>query len=339
MTEATDTPLLSIRDLVIDFRAAEGLVRAVRGVSFDVPRGKTVALVGESGSGKTVLSQAILGILPRIATISEGQMLFSDPKQPDAVVDLAAYGEDHPVRRSIRGDRISIIFQEPMSSLSPLHTIGDQIGEALLLHAGVDKETAKKRTIEMLDRVGFPKPDRAYRTYPFELSGGLRQRAMIAMALVCDPALLIADEPTTALDVTIQAQTLQLMQELQKEFHMAILFITHDLGVVANMADEVVVLYRGRVMESGPATDLLSAPEHPYLKALMHAVPTLSMSADQRLTPLREVKTSARTLLDAGLEPKPDMQAEADRPPVLEVRGLEKTFRIRKGGWLGSGGQ
>ena len=161
----------------------------------------------------------------------------------------------------------------------------------------------EKRTIDMLDRVGFPKPDRAYRTYPFELSGGLRQRAMIAMALVCDPALLIADEPTTALDVTIQAQTLQLMQELQKEFHMAILFITHDLGVVANMADEVVVLYRGRVMESGPSSaDLLSAPEHPYLKALMHAVPTLSMSADERLTPLREVKTNAQTLLGAGLE-------------------------------------
>jgi len=242
-------------------------------------RGKTVALVGESGSGKTVLSQAVLGILPRIATISDGQLLFRDPKRPDDVLDLASLGEDHPTRRSIRGDRISIIFQEPMSSLSPLHTIGDQIGEALLLHADVDKETAKTRTIEMLDRVGFPKPDRAYRTYPFELSGGLRQRAMIAMALVCDPALLIADEPTTALDVTIQAQTLQLMQELQKEFHMAILFITHDLGVVANMADEVVVLYRGRVMESGPSKDLLSAPEHPYLKALMHAVPTLSMPA------------------------------------------------------------
>ncbi|MGI9417795.1 MAG: ABC transporter ATP-binding protein [Geminicoccaceae bacterium] len=332
------TLLLTIEDLVVDFRAAEGLVRAVRGVSFDVPAGKTVALVGESGSGKTVLSQAILGILPRIATISGGHMLFRDPKRSGEVLDLAGLGEDHPVRRSIRGDRISIIFQEPMSSLSPLHTIGDQIGEALLLHAGVDKETARRRTIDMLDRVGFPKPDRAYRTYPFELSGGLRQRAMIAMALVCDPALLIADEPTTALDVTIQAQTLQLMQELQKEFHMAILFITHDLGVVANMADEVVVLYRGRVMESGRSADLLSAPEHPYLKALMHAVPTLSMSADERLTPLREVKTSARTLLGAGPNPNGmDLPADEISAPILDVRGLRKTFRIRKGGWLGKG--
>ena len=330
--------LLSIKDLAVDFRAAEGLIQAVRGVSFDVPVGKTVALVGESGSGKSVLSQAILGILPRIATISGGQILFRDPKQQDQVLDLAAYSDDHPVRRSIRGDRISIIFQEPMSSLSPLHTIGDQIGEALLLHADVDRDTARKRTIDMLDRVGFPKPDRAYRTYPFELSGGLRQRAMIAMALVCDPALLIADEPTTALDVTIQAQTLQLMQELQKEFHMAILFITHDLGVVANMADEVVVLYRGRVMESGPSADLLSAPEHPYLKALMHAVPTLSMSADERLTPLREVKTNAQTLLGAGLEAGGNRKlAASPAEPILDVRGLRKTFHIRKGGWLGKG--
>ncbi len=337
MTGASSKPLLEIKDLIVDFRAAEGLVRAVRSVSFDIPAGKTVALVGESGSGKTVLSQAILGILPRIASIGGGKILFRDPKGSGEPVDLADYGEDHPLRRSIRGDRISIIFQEPMSSLSPLHTIGDQIGEALLLHTDVDKETAKKHTIEMLDRVGFPKPDQAYQTYPFELSGGLRQRAMIAMALVCDPALLIADEPTTALDVTIQAQTLQLMQELQEEFQMAILFITHDLGVVANMADDVVVLYRGRVMESGPSKDLLSAPEHPYLQALMHAVPTLSMSTDDRLTPLREVKTNARTLLGAGSEAEPNTKhADASARPILEVKELRKTFQTRKGGWFGN---
>jgi len=331
-------PLLEIKDLVVNFQAAEGLVQAVRGVSFAIPSGKTLALVGESGSGKTVLSQAILGILPRIASISSGQILFNDPKLSGETQDLASFGEDHPIRRSIRGDRISIIFQEPMSSLSPLHTIGDQIGEALLLHADVDRETARKKTIEMLDRVGFPKPDRAYDTYPFELSGGLRQRAMIAMALVCDPALLIADEPTTALDVTIQAQTLQLMQELQKEFGMAILFITHDLGVVANMADEVVVLYRGRVMESGPAADLLSTPKHPYLKALLHAVPTLSMPADERLTPLREVKTGEGALLNGSSKPKNASEmSPAEAETLLTVRELKKTFRIRKGGWLGKG--
>ena len=341
-------PLLHINDLTVDFQAAEGKIRALSGVSFDIPTGKTLALVGESGSGKTVLSQAVLGILPRTASITGGQLLFRDPKRPDEILDLAAYDDDHPVRRAIRGDRISIIFQEPMSSLSPLHTIGDQIGEALLLHTDVDKETAKRRTVDMLDRVGFPKPDQAFKTYPFELSGGLRQRAMIAMALVCDPALLIADEPTTALDVTIQAQILQLMQELQKEFHMAILFITHDLGVVANMADEVVVLYRGRVMESGPADALLEAPEHPYLKALLHAVPTLSMPADERLTPLREISDAGRSLLtkeadhrrQAASKDLAPLDAPADagpsgQTPLLRIQNLEKTFGLRKSGWFG----
>jgi peptide/nickel transport system ATP-binding protein len=249
-------------------------------------------------------------------------------------LDLAAYPDDHPVRRSVRGGRISIIFQEPMSSLSPLHTIGDQISEALLLHRPVDAAEGRKRTIEMLGRVGFPDPERALRTYPFELSGGLRQRAMIAMALVCDPALLIADEPTTALDVTIQAQILQLMKELQEEFRMAILFITHDLGVVANMADEVVVLYHGRVMESGRCAELLSAPRHPYLKALLHAVPRLRMAPGERLTPIREVPASGRALLRNGAaEGAPDGRSR--KATLLEVAGLRKTFRTRKGSWFG----
>ncbi len=336
-------PLLQINNLNVYFRAIEGHLEAVSDVSFSIPEGKTVALVGESGSGKTVLSQAILGILPRTARISGGELLFRDPRRPEDVLNLAAYHDDHPIRRGIRGDRISIIFQEPMSSLSPLHTIGDQISEALLLHADVDKDEAKKRSIAMLDRVGFPKPDRAFGTYPFELSGGLRQRAMIAMALVCDPALLIADEPTTALDVTIQAQILQLMKELQTEFGMAILFITHDLGVVANMADEVVVIYRGRVMERGSSEDLFNAPQHPYLRALMHAVPTLSMPADQRLTPLREVPAMGRQLLTATTDKRRPVKPVTEvsgqggdvADPILKVDGLQKTFRIRKGSWFG----
>jgi len=340
-------PLLQINGLTVDFQAAEGKTRALSDVSFDIPAGKTVALVGESGSGKTVLSQAVLGILPKTAQINDGQLLFRDPRSPDEVLDLAAYHDNHPVRRSIRGDRISIIFQEPMSSLSPLHTIGDQISEALLLHAAIDKNAARQRTVDMLDRVGFPKPDQAFKTYPFELSGGLRQRAMIAMALVCDPALLIADEPTTALDVTIQAQILQLMQELQKEFHMAILFITHDLGVVANMADEVVVLYRGRLMERGPAEALLQKPEHPYLTALLHAVPTLSMPVDERLTPLREIPDAGRSLLrkepaDDRRQPAPSANTAegkvSQEAPLLRVQNLKKTFGLRKSGWFGGSG-
>ncbi|HEX5077513.1 MAG TPA: ABC transporter ATP-binding protein [Geminicoccaceae bacterium] len=324
-------PLLEVQDLAVDFLADEGVIQAVRGVSFKIERGQTVALVGESGSGKTVVSQAVLGILPQSARITRGAIILRDPRRGGEPLDLAAYPDNHPVRRSIRGARISIIFQEPMSSLSPLHTIGDQISEALLLHTEVGRGEGERRTIEMLDRVGFPDPAQAYRTYPFELSGGLRQRAMIAMALVCDPALLIADEPTTALDVTIQAQILQLMQDLQQELQMAILFITHDLGVVANMAEDVVVLYRGRVMESGSCAELLSRPRHPYLRALLHAVPRLYMPPDQRLTPLREVPASGRALLGYG-----DRPAQSRTGPLLEVRGLRKTYRIRKSGWLGN---
>jgi peptide/nickel transport system ATP-binding protein len=239
------------------------------------------------------------------------------------------------VLRSPLGGRISIIFQEPMSSLSPLHTIGDQISEALLLHSQVGDAEGERRTIEMLGRVGFPDPERAFKTYPFELSGGLRQRAMIAMALVCGPALLIADEPTTALDVTIQAQILQLMKELQREFHMAILFITHDLGIVANMADEVVVLYHGRVMESGSCADLLSAPRHPYLKALLHAVPRLHMTPGERLTPIREVPASGRALLRNGADEVTPATEKTGPATLLAVAGLRKTYRTRKGSWFG----
>jgi peptide/nickel transport system ATP-binding protein len=328
-------PLLEIRDLAVDFLADEGVVQAVRGVSFTVDQGKTVALVGESGSGKTVISQAILGILPQIARITRGSILFRDPRRDHAPLDLAAYDDHDPVRRSIRGGRISIIFQEPMSSLSPLHTIGDQISEALLLHSRVGDGEGERQTIEMLRRVGFPDPERAFRTYPFELSGGLRQRAMIAMALVCGPVLLIADEPTTALDVTIQAQILQLMKELQREFHMAILFITHDLGIVANMADEVVVLYHGRVMESGSCADLLSAPRHPYLKALLHAVPRLHMTPGERLTPIREVPASGRALLRNGADEITPGTEKTGPATLLAVAGLHKAYRTRKGSWFG----
>jgi len=336
-------PLLQIEDLAVDFLADEGVVEAVRGVSFTVEAGQTVALVGESGSGKTVISQSILGILPQNARIGRGRILLRDPGRNGEPLDLASFADDDPVRRSIRGGRISIIFQEPMSSLSPLHTIGDQISEAVLLHATNDRAEAKRRTVEMLARVGFPDPAQAFRAYPFELSGGLRQRAMIAMALVCHPALLIADEPTTALDVTIQAQILQLMKELQQELHMAILYITHDLGVVANMADEVVVLYRGRIMESGSCRALLSRPQHPYLRALLHAVPRLHMAPGERLTPLREVSAAGRALLGSAREGgrkdkvrRPGAGPASKAGALLEVAGLHKTFRTRKAGWLGS---
>ena len=256
--------VLSIEGLTVEFGGDEGVVRAVDDVSFVVPASRTVALVGESGSGKSVISQAIMGLLPNKARIAGGRILFRDPEGGDPV-DIAGLDRTGSAMRAIRGNRIAIIFQEPMTSLSPLHTIGDQIGESARLHRGVGRDEARRLTLDMLRLVQFPNPGRAVDAFPFELSGGLRQRAMLAMALICQPALLIADEPTTALDVTIQAQVLDLMRDLQAEMGMAILLITHDLGVVANMADEVVVIYHGEIMESGPAEDIFRRPEHPYL--------------------------------------------------------------------------
>ena len=333
--------LLDVRDLNINFRLhAQGRIRAVRGVSFRVRPGSTVALVGESGSGKSVISQAIMGVLPGSAELS-GQILFNDRQagnhagaSPPAL-DIAALEPNGSPMRAIRGGRISMIFQEPMTSLSPLHTVGNQISEAVLLHQDADRATALDLTCEMLARVGFPDPKKALHTYPFELSGGLRQRAMIAMALVCRPALLIADEPTTALDVTIQAQILQLLQSLQSELHMAVLLITHDLGVVANMAEEVVVIYHGELMESGTIDDIFGDPRHPYLRALIRAVPRVGMQPGERLTPLREVARMDGGHLGSGAG---DLQSAENGQVVLEVRGLSKRFAIRGSGLLGAGG-
>jgi peptide/nickel transport system ATP-binding protein len=323
-------PLIAVRDLHVSFAADEGTVEAVRGVSFDIAANRTTAIVGESGSGKTVVAHAILGILPKVARIGGGSILFDDPLQPGGPRDLARMDPDGRERRQIRGGRIAIIFQEPMSSLSPLHTIGDQIAEAYRLHVEDNEEAARRATIEILEKVGFPRADRAFSTYTFELSGGLRQRAMIAMALICRPALLIADEPTTALDVTIQAQILKLIEDLKAELGMAVLFITHDLGVVANIADEVVVMYRGRVMEKGPSRELIRSPRHPYLQALLHAVPTIGMDPHVRLQSISDVEADGRgrAVQHAPHLPTTDW--------LLRVEGLCKTFVGRRTGLLGA---
>ena len=323
--------VLTVSDLRVYLNVDAGTVKAADGVSFRIPQGRTVALVGESGSGKSIIAQTIMGILPRIARIESGQVLFADPDRPGTVIDIAKLAPTHPELMAIRGGRISIIFQEPMTALSPLHTVGNQIEEALALHRDAGKAERREAVIEMLRLVGFPNPARAVQTYPFELSGGLRQRAMIAMALVCRPALLIADEPTTALDVTIQAQILQLINELQREMQMAVMIITHDLGVVANMADEVVVLYQGKVVESGPVDAIFREPGHPYLKALMRAVPRFNMAPGERLTPLREIQVSTNHLMSA--KPRPALQDPS--APLLTVNHLNKSFGIRKTSWLG----
>jgi len=324
------TDLLQVRDLHVRFAAPGGFIRAVTGVSFRVRPQSIVALVGESGSGKSVVSQTVLRILPRSGVITRGEVLFADPRLDGKVIDIAKLPSDSAQMRAIRGGRISIIFQEPMTSLSPLHTIGNQVGEALRLHRPVTSAETTELTGEMLRLVGFPDPKRALQSYPFELSGGLRQRAMIAMALVCRPALLIADEPTTALDVTIQAQILKLMVELQRELGMAVLLITHDLGVVANVAEEIIVMYRGEVMESGTLEDIFRRAEHPYLKALLRAVPRFDMKPGERLVPIRAIAAGDAPHLMAERRKWPADAAG----PLLECVDVKKSYTIRKSGLL-----
>ena len=324
MAPTTPSDVLRIEDLRISFEMHGHLNEVVKGVSLRVPAGRTVALVGESGSGKTVISQAIMGLLPRNGVITQGRILFSDPIKDGKTLDIAQLPADGTKMRKLRGGRIGMIFQEPMSSLSPVHTVGSQIEEALQLHRPHPRKEARAVTEKMLGLVGFRDPSRSYDRYSFELSGGLRQRAMLAMALICHPALLIADEPTTALDVTIQAQVLKLMKELQRDIGMAILLITHDLGVVANMADEVVVVYRGELMEAGTVDDIFRRPSHPYLKALLKASPDFDMKEGERLVALRDVAPVVPT------RKKPSY--EGNSAPLLSVRHLRKTYGSKSGG-------
>jgi peptide/nickel transport system ATP-binding protein len=279
--------LLEIKDLRVSFPLDEGTVRAVEGVDLTMRRGEVLGVVGESGCGKSITAHSILRIIPSPGRIDAGQILFHPPSQSEAnesgVVDLARLNPTGPEIRNIRGKDIAMIFQEPMSSFSPVHTIGDQVSEAILLHQMVTKEQAREMTIELLRLVGIPSAAERVDNFPHQFSGGMRQRAMIAMALSCNPALLIADEPTTALDVTIQAQILELMRGLQKRLGMAIMFITHNLGVIAQIADTVAIMYLGQVVEYGPVREILRNPKHPYTVDLLRAVPRLGKTAGQHL--------------------------------------------------------
>jgi peptide/nickel transport system ATP-binding protein len=318
--------LLTVENLQIAIRMHGHSVPVVKGVSFRVPRGKTVALVGESGSGKTIIAKSLLGILPKVASITGGSIRFRDPLAPETSVDIGGLDTEGRAIHALRGGRIAMVFQEPMSSFSPLHTIGNQIQEALTLHREVSLRDARKTTEDMLALAGFGQPQRAYDSYPMELSGGMLQRAMIAMAIICNPALLIADEPTTALDVVVQAQILSLLKDIQQKLDTALLLITHDLGVVANMADELIVVYRGAVVEAGTRERLFLEPKHPYLKALLNAVPKLGASGDKKLIPLREIEhTVARTPATEH-----HLRRAAEREPILSVNNLIKSFKSRK---------
>ena len=286
---ADHEPLLSVRNLHTQFAQDEGLVKAVDGVSFEMAPGATLGIVGESGCGKSVTARSILRIVDRPGRITAGEIFFRRPADAGGagtVVDLAKLEPNGAEMRAIRGAEIALIFQEPMSSFSPVHTIGNQIIEAIRLHQPVNAREARDRAIEMLRRVGVSSPEERMNQLSNQLSGGLRQRAMIAMALCCEPTLLIADEPTTALDVTTQTQILTLMRQLQQEDGMAIMLITHDLGVIAEMATDVAVMYLGRVVEQAPVDEIFHAPRHPYTRALLRSIPRMRARSRERLAPI-----------------------------------------------------
>ncbi len=268
---------LSVRDLKVHFPTPDGVVKATDGLSFDLARGRTLGIVGESGSGKSVSSSAILGLHRGTSAQVSGEILLEG-------VDLLSISDEEMRRR--RGKDVAMIFQDPLSAMHPYYTVGNQIAEAYRVHNDVSRKAARARAIEMLDRVGIPQPDRRVDDYPHQFSGGMRQRAMIAMGLINDPGLLIADEPTTALDVTVQAQILDLLQDLQREFDSSIIIITHDLGVVAEMADEVLVMYAGRAVERGACKEILTHPEMPYTWGLLSSVPDVQGDTSARLIPI-----------------------------------------------------
>ena len=276
----TDDLVLEVNDLRTYFDTDEGLLKAVDGVSFQIRKNRVLGIVGESGCGKSVTAQSILRIVPHPGRMVSGQILLHDDDGTHDLVAMKAGGRE---LREIQGRDVAMIFQEPMTAFSPIHSIGNQIMESILIHEDVSKKNARDRTIELLRQVHIPEPERRINQLPHELSGGMRQRAMIAMAMALRPKLLIADEPTTALDVTIQAQVLRLMRDLQGEMGMSIMFITHNLGVIANMADDVAVMYLGKIVEYGSVHQIFHAPEHPYTKALLKSIPVAGREAKARL--------------------------------------------------------
>jgi peptide/nickel transport system ATP-binding protein len=349
-------PLLTVQDLTIDFRSQRGHTRAVAGVSLAVNRGEVVAIVGESGSGKSVTSLALLGLLVKPAAhIASGTAVFESEKLGQ--VDLLTLSEKE--LQQVRGNDISMIFQEPMTSLNPVLTCGYQVVEALLLHTSLSKAAAEARTIELFTEAQLPRPTQIFKAYPHEISGGQKQRVMIAMAMACRPALLIADEPTTALDVTVQARILQLIRDLRREHGTAVLFITHDLGVVAEIADRILVMYRGRVVEQGTVLDIFTNPQHPYTKGLLACRPHLSIGrarlpvvadfmevdaagnliartsgvgegVEKAVAPqLRQIVDTSKTFpVEQNTRSTADLEG---RTPLLQVENLQVYFPIRKG--------
>jgi peptide/nickel transport system ATP-binding protein len=318
--------LLEVENLRTHLPLEEGLLKAVDGISFSIDRGRTLGLVGESGCGKSMTVLSIMRIAPLYAETTGSVRFYPEAGKPVDLIQLDPQGADI---RAIRGGKMAMIFQEPMTSFSPLHTIGNQIIEAILLHRTQDKKLARQIAIDMLGRVGISHPSQRIDEYPHHLSGGMRQRAMIAMALSCEPSLLIADEPTTALDVTVQAQVLKLMRDLQAEFGMSILYITHDLGVIARMVDEVAVMYLGQIVEHTDTDSLFHAPKHPYTQALIKSIPKIGKKTKNRLESIQgAVPIPINKPHACGFYPRCPVAIEGlcDRevPPLLEVEPGQK---------------
>ncbi len=314
-------PYLDVRDLRVHFRTDDGVVRSVDGLSFQVERGRTLGIVGESGSGKSVTSLSVMGLHVKDAAEISGSIRLDGRE---------LVGADPDVVRRLRGKRMAMIFQDPLSAMNPFYTVGKQIVEAYRIHNDVSRSVARKHAIDMLGRVGIPEPDRRVDAYPHQFSGGMRQRAMIAMALSCDPALLIADEPTTALDVTVQAQILDLIRDLQREFDSAVVLITHDLGVVAELADDILVMYAGRAVEHGPAAQLFEEPEHPYTWGLLASMPRFDRPRSARLNPIPGTPPSLINVPPGcafhprcAFEPQTGGLGRTERPELLPVTGGE----------------
>ena len=334
--------ILELKNLHTEFTTEDGIVQAVKGVSFDLKRGETIGIVGESGSGKSVTSLSIMRLLSKAGRISSGEILFHP--NDNSTVDLAKIPENE--LRKFRGNDIAMIFQEPMTSLNPVIKCGDQVAEALIIHKNFSKKVAREKTIALFEKVKLPRPEQLYDSYPHQISGGQKQRVMIAMAMSCDPSILIADEPTTALDVTVQATILELMKQLQQEKNMGMLFITHDLGVIADIADKVVVMYKGRVVENGTVEQIFNNPQHPYTKGLLACRPPLhkrlkklptikdfmNENADGTFTEISQsVNESLRNLEVSTTEIAAQRKEIYSKKPILKVEQLCTWFPIRKG--------
>ena len=318
--------LIRIENLKTYFFSREGTVKAVDGLNFDINRGETLGIAGESGCGKSVTAQSILRIVPKNGRIVKGNILFNLNNE---LLDLVKLDPEGKEIRNIRGKEIAMIFQEPMTSFSPLYTIGNQIREVIVLHQNCSRKEARDKTLELLYKVGMPKPDQTIDSYPFNLSGGMRQRAMVAMALSCHPGLLIADEPTTAVDVTIQAQVLELIKELQRDLKMALMIITHDLAVIAELADKVLIMYLGKGVEYASVEELFYNPKHPYTKGLLASIPKLGEGSVQKIEPISGSVPSPYEMPSGCLfHPRCSHfiagLCDKEEPPLIEVKPNHK---------------